>query len=249
MVGSCSLCSAASIFIGSIASATNPAPQPTTLVFHPPVPVDSGAAWGDTLHTLYRAARWNESVVFSFGIRNIQRGGFVSVSTSGGDVWSQSHSASTGGNWSAELCPEDSGGGIAMVRTDNGAMHGYGTAKGSGATVGAYSSWNSSTVSVIRRVAGLSGFPAAQASCEQRNVTFRGLPEPVYCNETGWAADCFGYHSSSSVRLSDGSWLLTAAVPWLGGEFGPSARSSGVCPLRSSTDQVCIGISCYFDRC
>lgn len=210
-----------------------PSNKSTTLVFHPPVPVDSGSGWGDTLHTLYRADRWNESVVYSFGVRNIQRGGFVSVSTSGGSSWDMSSSASMGGNWSAELCSEDAYGAFATVRIDNGVLHSYGTAQGSGATVGSYTSWNSSTVSVIRRATGVPEGATAQASCESHPVTFRGLPDPVYCNQTGWTADCFWSHSGSSVRLSDGLWLQTAAVPWLGGEFGPSASASGVFVFRS----------------
>jgi hypothetical protein len=57
---------------------------------------------------------------------------------------------------------------------------------------------------------------------------------PVYCNNTGANADCFWSNSGSSLLLSDGSWLQTAAVPWLGGEFGPSAAASGVFVFRST---------------
>ena len=83
-----------------------PTPSKKKLVFYPPVAVDSGAGWGDTLHTLYLADHWNESVVFSYGNHNVQsRAGFVSVSTSGGRSWDMGRSSSDGGNWSHDLCP------------------------------------------------------------------------------------------------------------------------------------------------
>ena len=233
-----------------------------SLVFHPPVATDPGSGWGDTLFTLATAERWNESVVFSWGGRNMQQGGFVAVSTSGGARWDRGSLQGDGGNWSAALCAEDTHT-FSPVLTASGRMHTFGSARGSGATVGSYSSWNSSSVSFIERVKGAPPLAAARARCEARPVTFKGLPTPVFCNQTGpevsvqqyclsrnsrpgcvfirslkevlhgEQADCFWTTAGASVRLADGSFLQTTAVPWLGGEFGPSAASSGVFVFRS----------------
>jgi hypothetical protein len=212
-----------------------PPPPPTTprLVFHAPSAADSGAGWGDTLHTLFQADRWNETVVFSFGNHNtVMRKGFVAVSKTGGSSWDYGSLPGDPGNWSHDLCPTDDNFPTAIV-TANGMLHTFGSARGSGATVGTYSSWNSSQVSFVHSVPGAAVAASAKAQCESRMVTFRGLPVPVYCNHTGTTADCFWTNSGGSVRLADGSWLTTTAVPWLGGEFGPSADASGVFVFRS----------------
>ena len=175
------------------------------LEFHPPVGAIGGLGWGDSLHSLTTAEVWNESVVFFAG--EPPQAGFATVSMDGGNTWQQ------GGNWSRDFCVNDSftfGATKFFVETANGVVHTFGTARGSGITVGAYSSFNSTSATIVQHQGPLPA-NAAHARCVQKTVTFRGLPVPVYCNEIGVKADCFGYFGSS-LRLGDGSWLQVSTA-------------------------------------
>jgi hypothetical protein len=200
------------------------------LQFHAPVGAMGGLGWGDSLVSLkyQKQGPWNESVVFFAG--EPPQGGFPTVSVDGGTTWQR------GGNWSKDFCLNDKSQMHTFVVAENGDVHTFGNARGSGATAGSYSSFNSTSSTTVRWEPASATVPAsvaaATATCVQKPVVFRGLPVPVHCNETGVLADCFGYFGSS-VRLADGSWLQTAAAPWLGGEFGVSPAQSGMFVFRS----------------
>jgi hypothetical protein len=109
------------------------------------------------------------------------------------------------------------------VHNNNGSqLHNFGSACAS--TKGeAQSAFNSSSIGVWIVDQGHLQHVKATAA-----VDFKSLPVPLRCTQSGVTADCFWLHAGGTVKLSDGSTLLTNCVPWLGGRFGATKAGAGI---------------------